>query len=129
MTDTQAIGEGAAQVALSLVAMFVPVIGPAISIIKEAIPAFIAAQPYMEKAIKNGESAFAAAAKADPLLAGNLRKLALHLLGQATEEDLEHMTRTMGYSVLGWSDDETKRWLDNASPPGENDSSFGGGAP
>ena len=76
MADLAAIGEGAVEVALSLVGMAFPVAIPFIAIAKEAIPALVAAVPYIKKAVADGESAFKAADAASPGLGSLIENLA-----------------------------------------------------
>lgn len=114
--DLTALAEGAADVALSLIGMAFPVALPFIVIAKEAIPAIIAAKPYVVKAIHDGESAVHAAEAASPGLVNHLKALAGYIdpKGATPEQHLENILYvTAGYAVPGWTDEETKRWMDS----------------
>jgi hypothetical protein len=105
MVDTSALVEDGVQVALSLVAFAIPVVGPIVAIIKEAVPLFMAVKPYIDEAIASGESAFAAAEKASPNLGGKIRAFAAQINppGSALDQTLEKIT------YAGTNND----WIDN----------------
>lgn len=70
------IGEGALQVGLTLVGMAFPPALPFIALAKEAVPAIVAARPYIIKAVEDGKSAFQAAEAASPGLGPKLEAIA-----------------------------------------------------
>ena len=72
----ETIGEGALDVGLSLVGMAFPAAIPFIALAKEAVPALIAARPYVIKAVQDGASAFRAAEAASPGLGAQIETMA-----------------------------------------------------
>jgi hypothetical protein len=132
MVDTSTIVEGAAEVALSVVVLFFPETAPFLAIAKEAIPAIIAARPYIEEAVAKGESAFAAADKVAGL-GDKIRALA-GVLPSVEGSPFQHLDLVTivgaGIAVPGWTLEETQKWLDNAAPhndPSQENSNVGSG--
>jgi hypothetical protein len=123
VVDWTTIGEGAADVALTILAVAFPEATPVLAIVKQAIPALIAARPYIIQAVQEGKSAFQAAEAASPGLGAEIEALAKHIPMAAGVIDwathLDHVTTlaTPGFAVPGWSDQETQQWLDRASGP------------
>ena len=130
ISTLETIGEGALEVGLTLVGMAFPVAIPFIAIAREAMPALIAARPYIIKAVENGTSTFHAAEAASPGLGDKIKAIAKQIdpKGVNYEQHLENVTKaTAGFAVPGWTDQETQKWIDNATPMSDQDSRFGGG--
>lgn len=100
LATLETIGEGGAQVALSLVGMAFPVALPFIAIAKEAIPALIAARPYIEKAVADGKSAFHAAEAASPGLGAKIEALAKNIpMANGVIDWASHLDQVTGTAV------------------------------
>lgn len=128
MVDMSTIGQGLLDAGLTIVGLAFPEALPVVAIIKELVPAMIAAEPYIVEAVQKGESAFEAANSASPTLGGKLKALAEKIpmpSGVNWSTHLDNVTKaaTPGFAVPGWTDQETKAWIDNATP---EDSRFGG---
>lgn len=132
MVDIATIAEGAAEVALSIVGVAFPEALPFIAIAKEAIPAMIAAKPYIEAAIARGESAFEAADKVAGL-GDKIRALAgIIPIGNASPFQHLELVTIIGAGITppGYTLEETQKWLGNAAPhndPSQENSNVGSG--
>ena len=129
----ETIGEGALDVGLFLAGLAFPPAAPFLAIAKEAVPALIAARPYIVAAIKDGKSAFAAANASAPGLGEKIKELAEYIpvLAGSGIPHLEAVTIAgAGFAVPGWTQAETQKWLDNAAPhndPSQENSNVGSG--
>ena len=129
----ETVGEGALDVGLFLVGLAFPPALPFIAIVKEAMPALIAARPYIAAAVENGESAFAAADAASPGLGGKITALAGFIPGNSASV-MPHLDQVTiagaGFAVPGWTVEETQKWMDHATPhndPSQENSKVGSG--
>jgi hypothetical protein len=136
MVDTatlETIGEGALDVGLFVVGLAFPPALPFIAIAKEAIPALIAARPFIVKAAQDGTSAFSAASATSPGLGDKIKALAGFLPFNATA-GIPHLDMVTivgaGFAVPGWTVEETQRWMDRATrgnDPSQENSNVGSG--
>lgn len=128
--DLTTLSEDGVDIAGTLIGLAFPAAIPFIAIAKEAIPALIAAKPYIAAAVQNGESAFEAAEAASPGIGGKIRALAGFIPGVAGNV-MPHLDMVTiagaGFAVPGWTSAETQKWLDNATPASDSDSRAGGG--
>ena len=127
--DVEQIAADAAEVGLSLIGLAFPAALPLIAVAKAAVPAIIAAKPYIVKAVHDGESAFAAAQKASPQLVPLLKKLATHVPAANSSTSsagihLENVTR-VAVGLGRMTPEQERHWMDAATPP--NDSRVGSG--
>jgi hypothetical protein len=126
----ETVGEGALDVGLFLVGLAFPPALPFIAVAKEAIPALIAARPFIVEAVQDGESAFAAASAASPGLGAKIKALAdlMPSIGPPSIQHLDYVTIVgAGFAVPGWTVEETQRWIDRATPATLDDSRQGSG--
>lgn len=131
--DLTTISEDGLDIAGTLIGLAFPAAIPFIAVAKEAVPALVAAKPFIAAAVQNGESAFEAAEKASPGLGGKIRALAGFIPGQAGNV-MPHLDAVTiagaGFAVPGWTIEETQHWLDNAAPhndPSQENSNVGSG--
>lgn len=137
VTNIITIGEDTADVILLLVGIAFPPALPFIAIAKVVIPLMGAVAPYVIEAVKNGTSPFAAADAAKPGLGVQIAAIAERIPVDASLNlainHLDNVTlmlvakSTKGFAVPGWSDAETQKWIDNATPATDSDSRAGSG--
>lgn len=123
--DANELTIAGADIALTILGIAFPEAAAVILVAKEIVPAWFAAKPYIDKAIANGESAFAAAKKAAPHLAekiGQIAEASKSQFGATSESHLENVTRGI-FQLPRMTFDEEKKWMDDATP---DYSSFGG---
>ena len=130
--DLLTFAEDAAPIAETLLGLAFPEALPFIAIAKEAIPAIIAAKPYVEAAIARGESAFGAADKV-PGVGAKIRALAA-VIPASNVTVMPHLDLVTvigaGITAPGMTLEETEQWLNNATPhndPSQENSNVGSG--
>lgn len=118
----ETIGEGALDVGFFLAGLVFPPAVPFLAIAKEVVPALLAARPIIQAAVQKGESAFVAVDAASPGLGGRIRALAAFIPGNSSSV-MPHLDAVTiagaGFSVPGWTQAQTQKWLDDAAPHGD----------
>lgn len=128
--DAETIALDAADLALTLLGLGFPPALPFIAIAKEAVPAFMAAKPYILKAISNGKSAIEAANEEAPQLVPQIKAIATEALarglslGPVPDIHLENVARDI-FKIPRMTPEEEAKWMNDATPH-VNDSTFGG---
>ena len=139
--NTDEVISGVANTALGILDFVFPAAGPIISIAKTAVPAIIAAAPFVKKAFNDGVSAIEAADKASPGLGGMLVDMLHHgQVASAPAGNAAHHTahaaphpvhvENFARSVFGlprMTNEEEANWMDRATPLTDQDSRYGGG--
>lgn len=119
------IGEDALGVLFWLVGVAFPPALPFIAAANIVLPLIKSAAPVIVDAVQKGESPFHAAEKAHPGIGTQISTLAVriptNIALSAAITHLDYVTMllvsksTKGYAVNGWTDQETKAWLDGKS--------------
>lgn len=133
--DVVAIGEDAASVLLYIIGICFPPALAFIAIAKVVLPLIGAVAPIIIAAIEKGERPFAAASAAHPGLGTQIASLAARIpVDIKLSSSIYHLDNvtmmllakvTPGFSVPGWTDQETQAWMDRMGGPSDSQQGSG----